>query len=116
LGYHFAHYLISFLVQVQYLAFAIGDPLAKGWNMFGLGHLTVKIGFLNTMDTVRPILLTNVTAVVLSHILSVIIAHRLAGLFCNTRKNILLLQCGLSLLMIIYTTFGLWLLSTPRGA
>jgi hypothetical protein len=116
LGYHFAHYLISFLVQVQYLAATIGDPLAKGWNMFGLGQLPVKTGFLNTMDSVRPILLTNVAAVVLSHILSVIVAHRLAGMFCSTRKNILLIQCGLSLLMIIYTIFGLWLLSTPRGA
>lgn len=116
LGYHFAHYLVSFLVQVQYLAATIGDPLAKGWNMFGLGRLTVKIGFLNTMDSVRPILLSNVAAVVLSHILSVIMAHRLAGMFCRTRKNILLIQCGLSVLMIIYTIFGLWLLSTPRGA
>jgi hypothetical protein len=116
LGYHFAHYLISFLVQVQYLVATIADPLAKGWNMFGLGRLTVKTGFLNTMTSVRPILLTNVAAVVFSHILSVIMAHRLAGMFCNSRKNILLLQCGLGILMIIYTIFGLWLLSTPRGA
>ena len=116
LGYHFAHYFISFLVQIQYLAATIADPLAKGWNLFGLGRLRVTTGFLNTMESVRPILLTNVTVVVLSHILSVMMAHRLAGRFCNTRKNLLFIQCGLSLLIIIYTIFGLWLLSTPRGA
>lgn len=115
LGYHFAHYLISFLVQIQYLAATIGDPLAKGWNLFGLGRLTVTTGFLNSMESVRPILLTNVSVVVASHILSVIMAHRLAGRFCVTRRNLLLLQSGLSLLMIVYTIFGLWLLSTPRG-
>ncbi|MDG1257496.1 MAG: hypothetical protein P8O08_08795 [Paracoccaceae bacterium] len=116
LGYHFAHYLISFLVQVQYLAATIADPLAKGWNLFGLGRLTVTVGFLNSMESVRPILLTNVFAIILSHVLSVIMAHRLAARFCNTRRGLLLIQCGLSLLMIVYTIFGLWLLSTPRGA
>ena len=116
LGYHFAHYLISFLVQVQYLAATIADPLAKGWNLFGLGRLTVTVGFLNSMESVRPILLTNVFVIILSHVLSIIMAHRLAARFCNTRRGLLLIQCGLSLLMIVYTIFGLWLLSTPRGA
>tara|TARA_R110002110_G_scaffold44914_8_gene137739 strand:+ start:444 stop:1865 length:1422 start_codon:yes stop_codon:yes gene_type:complete len=116
LGYHFAHYLVSFLVQAQYLVATIGDPLAKGWNLFGLGRLTVKTGFLSSMDHVRSILLTNVSAVIAAHVLSVIMAHRLAGRFCSTRRNLLLIQCGLSLVMIVYTIFGLWLLSTPRGA
>ena len=116
LGYHFAHYFISFIVQVQYLAATIADPLAKGWNLFGLGRLTVTVGFLNSMESVRQILLTIVFAIISSHVLSVIMAHRLAARFCNTRRDLLLIQCGLSLLMIIYTIFGLWLLSTPRGA
>jgi hypothetical protein len=116
LGYHFAHYLVSFLVQIQYLAATLGDPLAKGWNVFGLGRLTVKVGFLSSIDTVRPILLTNVFVVIASHVLSVIMAHRLAGQFCSTRKALFLIQFGLSLAMIVYTIFGLWLLSTPRGA
>jgi hypothetical protein len=116
LGYHFAHYLISFLVQVQYLTATIADPLAGGRNLFGLGRSTVTVGFLNSLESVRPILLTKVFAIILSHILSVIMAHRLAARFCNTRRDLLLIQCGVSLLMIVYTIFGLWLLSTPRGA
>ena len=115
-GYHFAHYFVSFLIQVQYLVATIADPLAKGWNLFGLGRVTVTTGFLKTIETVRPILLTTMSAVVLSHVLSVIMAHRLAGCLVSGRRNILLIQCGLSLLMILYTTFGLWLLSAPRGA
>ena len=116
LGYHFAHYFISFIVQVQYLAATIADPLAKGWNLFGFGRLTVTVGFLNSMESVRQILLTIVFVIISSHVLSVIMAHRLAARFCNTRRDLLLIQFGLSLLMIIYTIFGLWLLSTPRGA
>lgn len=116
LGYHFAHYFISFLVQVQYLLATLADPLAKGWNLFGLDRMTITTGFLKSMDSVRPILMTNLTAIVCSHIVSVILAHRLAGRFCTRRREMILIQSGLSLLMLIYTIFGLWLLTTPRGA
>ena len=101
---------------MQYLAATIADPLAKGWNLFGFGRLTVTVGFLNSMESVRQILLTIVFVIISSHVLSVIMSHRLAARFCNTRRDLILIQFGLSLLMIIYTIFGLWLISTPRGA
>ena len=69
LGYHFAHYLISFLVQVQYLTATIADKLAGERNLFGLGGPTVTVGFLNSLESVRPILLTKVFAIILSHVL-----------------------------------------------
>ena len=116
LGYHFAHYFVSFLVQVQYLAATLGDPLARGWNLFGLGSLRVTTGFLNSTVTVKPILLTNVAAVVGSHIVSIAMAHHLSGRFSTKRRDLILIQLFLSILMICYTIFGLWLLSTPRGA
>ncbi|MGC1497870.1 MAG: hypothetical protein WA790_18845, partial [Sulfitobacter sp.] len=116
LGYHFAHYFVSFLVQIQYLAATLGDPLARGWNLFGLGGVRVTTGFLNSTETVKPILLSNVAAVVISHIVSIAMAHHLSGRFAKTRKELILIQLFLSVLMIIYTIFGLWLLSTPRGA
>lgn len=115
-GYHFAHYLVSFLVQSQYLLAAFGDPLSKGWNLLNLGSIRITTGFLNTTITVRPILLASVTMVVLSHIVSIAMAHVLAGRFVSTRKDLALLQIFLCILMIFYTFFGLWLLSTPRGA
>ena len=116
LGYHIAHYPVSFLVQSQYLAATLGDPLARGANLLGLSGMRVTTGFLNTPDTVRLILLTNVGAVVTSHIVSVLMAHTLAGTLVTGRRNLVLIQIGLSALMIAYTLFGLWLLSTPRGA
>ena len=116
LGYHIAHYLVTALVQTQYLAATLGDPLARGRNLFGLGHIRVTTGFLNTTDTVRMILLTNVYAVVISHVISVVMAHKIAGDLAQTRRDVIVLQLGLSALMIAYTVFGLWLLSTPRGA
>ena len=116
LGYHFAHYLVSFLVQGQYLLAAIGDPLARGWNLLGLGNTTVTTGFLNSTETVKPILLAKVGMVVTSHIVSIAMAHVLAGRFVQKRRDLVLLQLFLCILMVLYTFFGLWLLSTPRGA
>ncbi len=116
LGYHFSHYLVSFMVQIQYMLIALGDPLGRGATLFGLADLRVTTGFLNTADTVKVIWLTQAFAVVFSHVLSVLMAHHMASKFCRSNKDMLLLQVGLSVLMISYTIFGLWLLAVPRGA
>lgn len=116
LGYHIAHYLVSFLVQIQYVTVTLGDPFAKGWNLFGLSSTPVTTGFLNTAETVKTIWLTQATVVVVSHILSVLMAHHLASRFARGGRDIMLLQLGISVLMVAYTVFGLWLLASPRGA
>jgi len=115
LGYHFAHYLVSFMVQIQYVAVALNDPLARGWTLLGSEAPRVTTGFLNTTESVRRIWLTQGIAVVASHILSVLMAHHLAGQMSEGRRDVVLLQVGLAALMIAYTIFGLWLLAAPRG-
>ena len=115
LGYHFAHFLVSFLVQIQYVALAMADPFQQGWNLFGLGHLRVTTGFLKSADSVKVIWFTQAGAVVLSHVLSVMMAHHVAGTLVKNRSDIVRLQLGISVLMIAYTVFGLWLLATARG-
>ena len=45
-GYHFAHYLPSFLVDAQYALKALSDPLARGWNLLGARDLHVTASFL----------------------------------------------------------------------
>ena len=116
IGYHIAHYFVTFLVQIQIVVATLADPFALGWNLFGLGSRRVMVGFLTVPDTVRAIWLTQAGIVVLSHMLAVILSHRTAEILCRTRRDILLLQSGLSVLMIFYTIFGLWLLASPRGA
>ena len=115
LGYHFAHFLVSFLVQIQYAALAFSDPFQQGWNLFGLGQIQITTGFLKSPASVKTIWLTQAGAVVFSHILSVLMAHHVAGTLVANRKDIVLLQLGISVLMVAYTVFGLWLLATARG-
>lgn len=115
IGYHFAHYFVTFLVQIQVVLATLADPLARGWNLFGLGAVRVKVGFLTVPETVKVIWLTQAGVVVVSHVLAVLLSHRSAEIFCGKRGDILKVQLGLSVLMIAYTVFGLWLLASPRG-
>jgi hypothetical protein len=114
-GYHIAHYLTSFLVGIQYTAIAFSDPFATGANYLGMSKLQVTTGFLNDPASVKIIWITQASVVVMSHVIAVIIAHAAACKLYDTHRQVLLSQSVLSLLMIAYTVFGLWLLASPRG-
>ena len=114
-GYHLAHYLTSFLVGVQYAIVAFSDPLANGSDFFGVSDWRVTTGFLNEPSSVKLIWISQASAVVLSHVLAVILAHGAAVRLFDSKREVLLSQLALSILMIAYTVFGLWLLASPRG-
>lgn len=115
LAFHASHFTVTLLVDGQYLLAAFGDPLAVGANLFGLGDIRVTTGFLNSMESVRPIWLTQAGIVVLGHVLAVIVAHcRALDLFQSPRAATLS-QIPLGVFMVAYTVFGLWLLASPRG-
>ncbi len=115
LVYHISHFLITFLVDGQYLLSAIGDPLANGSNFFGLGQNRVTTGFLNTPQSVKTIWLTQASIVVIGHILAVLVSHHVALRLYETRRRAALSQLPIATFMIAYTFFGLWLLAAPRG-
>ncbi|TFL16934.1 hypothetical protein [Jannaschia formosa] len=115
LGYHLAHYLVTFLVQGQYVLAALADPFARGWALPPFDAVRIRTGFLASPGPVRTIWLTQAGAVVASHVLSVLMAHRIAARLAPGGRGMLALQAGLAGLMIFYTIFGLWLLASPRG-
>ncbi len=114
-GYHMAHYLTSFLVDIQWTVAATSDPLETGMDLLGLGQFYVTTGFFNTRDTVRVIWLTQAGAVVVGHVVSILAAHAIAHRLYGNERAALLSQAPLALLMVFYTLFGLWLLASPRG-
>ena len=115
-AYHFAHYLIAFLVNIQYTAAALSDPFANGADILSLGEFYVTTGFMNSHHTVEAIWLIQAAAVVIGHILSVLLAHAIAiKLFGNARRA-MISQLPLAAFMVVYTFIGLWLLAAPRGA
>ncbi len=116
LGYHFAHYLTAFMVNIQYTVAALSDPFHSGADYLGLGRFYVTTGFFNDQDSVRIILLSQCFAVVLGHVIAVFAAHEIAKDLFGSGRRATLSQLPVSVFMILYTLLSLWLLASPRGA
>jgi hypothetical protein len=111
-GYHFAHYLPVFLVDVQHAIRVASDPMAWGWNLLGTRDLSVVTSFLSDPMRVYAIWHSQVAIIVAAHVAGVIIAHALALRLVDPARAAVS-QLPMLVLMIGYTMLGLWLLSTP---
>ncbi|MCA0270777.1 MAG: hypothetical protein LCH69_01760 [Proteobacteria bacterium] len=112
-GYHVAHYLVDLLTNGQYLLAALNDPFGRGWRLFGLPDHWVSFGFLATRSGVLAIWIAEFAVILGAHMLAVILGLKLAtrdgtgGGFAG--------HLPMTLLMVAYTVFGLWLLSAPTA-
>ena len=115
-GYHFAHYLPAFLVDAQYAIRALSDPFALDWNLLGTAHLHVTASFLAHHASVEVIWYLQTVVIVVAHVCAVVVAHVFALRDNGERGPAFRSQIPKLVLMIGYTMFGLWLLSTPIAA
>ncbi|WP_109575777.1 hypothetical protein [Aminobacter sp. AP02] len=115
LAYHFSHYLTSLLVNGQYALVALSDPFARGWNLFGTAHMPVEAGIAMGAHSAWLIWNLQAAAIVAGHVLAVLVAHVLAWRLHPSAAGASLSQLPLTMLMIGYTVFGLWLLSTATA-
>jgi hypothetical protein len=113
--YHAAHYLPALLVNVQYSLYAFNDPFARGWRLLGLGEPEITVSFLTAYRAVALIWSVEAGFIVLGHILAVWVAHAIGVERFGAKGNAIRSQIPLAALMVAYTTFGLWLLSTPTA-
>ncbi len=113
LAYHVAHYLTALLVDGQYAVAALSDPFARGWDLFGTADMQVAAGVAAGAQSAWWLWNVEAGAIVLGHMLAVFVAHGLADRLHADAGRAALSQLPLTLLMIAYTVFGLWLLSTP---
>ena len=112
-GYHFAHYLPTFIIDIQYAFIALADPFGIGWNLFGTADWVVSSSYLANYDSAVLIWYLQISGIVLAHVGAVIVFHLLQLHENQTLAKTLQGQLPATLLMIAYTVFGLWLLSTP---
>ena len=115
LAYHFSHYLVSLVLYGQYALAAISDPLSRGWNLFGTAGYHVVAGAAAGADSARLVWNLQAAAIIGGHVLAVAIAHVTAFRLHRDRRHAALAGLPLAVLMVGYTVFGLWLLSSPTG-
>lgn len=110
-GYHIAHYLVALLTQGQYALAAVNDPFETGQRLLGLPEHWVSFGFLSQADSVRHIWQAQVAIILGAHLLAVLLAEKLAR---NSHADAApARKIPLTILMVLYTIFGLWLLAAP---
>lgn len=110
-AYHLAHYLTALLAQGQYVIVALSDPLGRGDDWLGLGPHWVSMGFLAERGAVWWIWGAECALILGGHVLAVLLSQaiaRRAGIGFSVAT-----EAPLTLMMVFYTIFGLWLLSAP---
>ncbi|MBZ9742729.1 MULTISPECIES: hypothetical protein [unclassified Mesorhizobium] len=113
LAYHVAHYLTALLVDGQYALTSLSDPFALGWNLFGTADMQVEAGIVSGAASAWWLWNIQAGAIILGHVLAVLVAHGFAWRLHPRPAGAALSQFPLTVLMIAYTIFGLWLLATP---
>lgn len=108
LGYHIGHYQSAFLVEIQYIAMLFCHETE-------LCHVQVTTGFFNQLSSVRVIWLTQAGAVVIGHICAILLSHAISLQHFKSHAQATRSHLPLSVMMVGYTIFGLWLLAAPRG-
>ena len=114
-GYHFAHYIPSFLLDAQFAARALSDPFGAGWNLLGTAGLEVRASVLTHHASVKVIWNLQAFAIVAAHVIAVTVGHALALREAASSREAVLSQIPMTVLMVGYTLLGLWLLSTPAA-
>ena len=106
-AYALAHYFSLLIYQGQATAFLISDPLGQGSDLFGTADSQIDYGVITTTG----IWYVQVAALVCGHVAGLVLAHdRALALYLRTRAAIRS-QYWMLLVMIGFTSLGLWLLS-----
>jgi hypothetical protein len=114
IAYHLAHYLPSLIVGFPSAILALADPFGSGWALLpkGMVHESSSMGLGH--DMVVLIYRVQTGIIVIGHIMATLMAHRIALAQTDDRRKAVLSEIPLAVLMVGYTLFGLWLLSTPQ--
>ncbi|MEQ1439544.1 hypothetical protein AAG565_09275 [Fontimonas sp. SYSU GA230001] len=109
LVYNVTHYYTLILTQGVKIVSLLSDPFGRGWNLFGTAGL-FRAPILPDLGTVWH---TQVGLILFGHVVSVWIAHLEALRLFPGRGRALLSQLPMLVLMVAFTTAGLWILAQP---
>lgn len=110
--YNLTHYYTLALGQGPTILRLASDPFGYGWNLFGTG---ASFGSPLLLDA-GTIWHTQVALILLGHIAGVYLAHLVALRLFSGARAATVSQLPVLILMMLYTTAGLWILSLPIQA
>ena len=112
LAYLVAHYfsLVVFQEQAQF-TYLLSDPLGEGSDLFGTADAGVDFGLIGS----TAIWYTQVVSLVIGHVIALTLAHDRALAVYGDVKQATRSQYWMLLVMVGFTTFGLFLLSQANA-
>jgi hypothetical protein len=106
--YNVSHYYTLLVSEAVRLPWLLSSPFGFGWNLLGLGEPDKP-----TYIDMALVWHTQVGLILIGHVVSVYLAHIIALRVFPSRRQAVLSQIPLLILMVAYTAIGLYLLSLP---
>jgi len=113
LAYHLAHYLPDLPIGLMQAAKALSDPFGTGLDLLGAADLHPPASILMDHDGAELVYRVETAIIVAGHVVAVVAAHTMALRQTGSARAAILGLLPLNVAMVLYTMFGLWLLSTP---
>lgn len=107
--YHVTHYFTLLLAQGAQMVRLISDPFGLGWNLFGTANWAIP----PVMIEMAWLWHFQVACILAGHVASVWAAHVAALTIYRTQRRAAFSQLPMLVLMMVFTAFGLWILSLP---
>ncbi len=111
LAYALAHYFSLLAFQGQAMAFLVSDPLGEGSDLFGTAATQIDY----TWISATGIWYVQVGALVVGHVAGLVLAHDRALATYDDVREATRSQYWMLLVMIGFTSLGLWLLSATEA-
>lgn len=109
LVYNITHYYTLVLSQGVKIISLVSDPFGWGWDLFGTaGQWSAPI-----LPGMTLVWHSQVGLILFGHIVSVWLAHHEALRTFANRRQAVTSQLSMLVLMVLFTTVGLWILSQP---
>lgn len=109
IAYQVAHYYTLLLNGGQRIFPVLSDPFGWGWDLFGTAGYRIHAGF----PDAAFVWYSQVALIIAGHVVAVYIAHVVALRLLRHPTLVIRSQYPMLALMILYTTFSLWVLSQP---
>ena len=107
LAYMVAHYFSFVIWQGQAMGYLISDPLGNGTNLFGTSAYQIDYQIISY----AAIWYVQVAALVCGHVAGLALAHDRALVVYRNPQHAVRSQYWMLVVMVAFTSFGLWLLS-----
>lgn len=104
-GYAIAHYALLLLDESQTFWFRLSDPFGRGWDLFGGSGGTINF----TLVGVGTMAWIQMLAILFGHVGAIVVAHDRSIELFDASKSVRS-QFAMLLVMVAYSTLGLWLL------